>query len=1193
MRNHYIWGVLVKNIFIKMSFEQTFVQFIKKHSFSAYKSSISFYARLIENFVKRSVCDILCRSIEEIQSLILKTNRNLLICNRLHILCKDYTFKPHYTMSKTALLLKKSFTALILTGIAIFGPVISYAQSVTVSGTVKAADGEMLPGVSVIEKGTSNGTVTDIDGAFKINVKENATLVFSFIGMKAQEVSVGNQTSLSITMEEDITQLAEVEIVDVGYGTMKRSDLTGSVASVSAETLEKIPVASAAEAITGRLPGVRVQTTDGSPDAEIVIRVRGGGSVTQDNSPLYVVDGFIMSSIRDIPPTDIASIDVLKDAAATAIYGASAANGVIIINTKKPKAGKVSVNYNGFAKYKHLPENRKYEVLSPYDYVMANYETAKLRSDADVENFEKYFGKYDDLELYKNKAGTDWQDELFGGGQFSQYHNVSLSGGSENTRVSLSLTNNNEEGLISGSGYERNVANLKLSQNISDKLSFDFGSRITYSITNGSGTSGSSQLRVKDAITTRPVNGIADELDIDLNAIDASDDYQSFLLSMINPAELAEQDWRKQTDKNYAFNGGLTWKATNNLTFTTVANGQTNFRERLRFYGPLTGESQKEGSSLPLGTIEERQSWSYRWYNTIGYNFKDLGRHKLDLLVGHEVNSNGGESSFVRQEEFRVSITPEEMFANMQLGEGQLFYSSEEFTEDNKLSFFGRVNYQWDDRFLLTATFRRDANSKFAKDKRVGFFPAVAVGWKISEEAFMSDVTFVDQLKLRLSYGEIGNDKVDRNASRFLFSPSNNNGPGFGNEYNTYYSPSSDVLYNPFLIWETTVSRNAGVDFSLFKARITGSFDAYYNTTTDLLLDKAIPPNSGFETQWDNIGSTSNRGIELGLEGYIIDNNDFSLSANFNFGMNKGKIEELDGTNERFFQSNWASTDLKDRNDFLLRVGETIGLIYGYENDGMYTVDDFESYDAATDTYILKEGVVDNSGTIGVNSLRPGYMKIKDTDGNGEINSDDRKVIGNALPKAQGGFGFNARYKGFDASIFFNWSYGNDIYNTGKIEYNQYYRTTYGNMLSTMSPDNRFTYIDIDGSYTGTPGEVVTDLEQLRDMNQGKSIWSGNNSFGTATAVLTDWAVEDGSFIRLNTLTLGYTLPVDLISKVKLSQVRIYATGYNLALWTNYSGFDPEVSTTRSSSYSALTPGVDYSSYPRSRSYTVGVNITF
>ncbi|UII27155.1 SusC/RagA family TonB-linked outer membrane protein [Fulvivirga maritima] len=954
-------------------------------------------------------------------------------------------------------------------------------------------------------------------------------------------------------------------------------------------------MASAAEAITGRLPGVRVQTTDGSPDAEIVIRVRGGGSITQDNTPLYVVDGFIMESIRDIPPTDIASIDVLKDAAATAIYGASAANGVIIINTKKPKAGRLSINYNGFAKFNTFPKDREYDVLSPYDYVMANYERAKLRSEQDVENFEKYYGKYDDLELYKQKKATDWQDELFGDTQFSQYHNLSLNGGTEKTKLSLSLTNNDEEGLISGSGYTRNSLNFKLGQEISRRLNFDFGARVTYTQVNGAGTSGSSQLRVKDAVLARPVNGVADELDLDLNQIDANDDYQSFLLSLINPTELAEQDWRKRSDKNYAFNAGIEWNVIDGLTFNTVLNGTTKFREDLRFYGPLTSRAQQEGSGLPIGMKTDRENWNYRWYNTVNYDFSNLGRHKLNVLVGHEINGAGGKGESITREEYRVSITPEELFANMQLGEGDVFHDTQEFLEVSKFSLFGRVNYQFNNKYLLTATIRRDASSRFLKDNRVGVFPAVALGWKINEESFMSNVSFVDQLKLRVSYGEIGNDNVNADATRLLFSPNTNNGPGFGNEYGIYYSPSSDILYNPFIIWETTVSRNLGVDFSLFKARVTGSIDAYYNSTTDLLLDKAIAPNSGFETQWDNIGETSNKGIEMGIEGYIIDKSDFSISANINFGLNRTTIEKLDGTNERFFQSNWASTDLKDRNDYLLRVGESIGLIYGYVNDGMYTVDDFAGYDEATGQYTLKEGVPNSGATLGVGTdgLRPGYMKIRDISGDGKITSEDRKVIGNALPKAQGGFGFNARYKGFDASVFFNWSYGNDIYNTGKIEFNQMYRTTYGNMLSTMNSNDRFTYIDVDGAYTGTPGEVVTDLEQLREMNQGKTMWSGNNSFGTATAVLTDWGIEDGSFIRLNNLTIGYTLPVSLVSKYKLTQFRIYATGYNLALWTNYSGYDPEVSTSRSSTYQLLTPGVDYSSYPRSRSYTVGVNITF
>jgi hypothetical protein len=460
----------------------------------------------------------------------------------------------------------------------------------------------------------------------------------------------------------------------------------------------------------------------------------------------------------------------------------------------------------------------------------------------------------------------------------------------------------------------------------------------------------------------------------------------------------------------------------------------------------------------------------------------------------------------------------------------------------------------------------------------------------------MAGADFVNQLKLRASIGQTGNDRIPANATQFLFTANTDNGPGMGtNDYNAYYSPEGRTLYNPDIVWETTINRNIGLDFSLFAARLFGSVDVYYNTTKDLLLASAISPISGFNTQWNNVGSTSNRGVEFALSGYLVERSDFTLKASVNMGINRSRIEALDGTDERFFQSNWASTDLQDRDDYYLKVGETVGLIYGYVTDGMYTVDDFESYDPVRDEYILRspeEGVYDNRTTLGVSDIRPGYLKLKDLNDDGVIDSDDRRVIGSALPDATGGFGLDATFKGFDASVFFNFSVGNDIYNTGKIEFNQYYRTTFGNMLSSMSMDNRFTYIDVDGEYTGTPGGVVTDLEQLRAMNTDAEMWS-QNGFGGATAVIHDWAVEDGSFLRLNTATLGYTLPAPLLSKLHLSQFRIYITGYNLWLLTNYSGYDPEVSTTRSNTYAALTPGIDYSAYPRSRSFTIGLNITF
>jgi TonB-linked SusC/RagA family outer membrane protein len=1082
--------------------------------------------------------------------------------------------------------LKESFGLLVF--LLLMGSTTVYAQQ-TITGQVVSNENETLIAVNVQVKNSSVGTVTDVDGNYEIRASANDTLVFSYIGFTPQEVRVGNQTRINVTLSSDANLLDEVVVI--GYGSVKKSDLTGSVASLSGTQISKIPLTSAAQAITGRLPGVNVLTTDGSPDAEVVIRVRGGGSITQDNAPLYVVDGFIVNSIRDVPPSDIESISVLKDASATAIYGAQASNGVIVITTKRPVAGRISVSYNGFLQSKTLPEDRRYEVLSPYEFALANYEVAKLRSDADVRNFEKFFGKYDDLELYQNKRPTDWQEELFGEPRLSQYHNVSMSGGTDKTKLSLSLTNNTDEGLLIGSGFARNVINFKLNQNISSKVTLEAFARITNTVVDGAGTSGNAQINIKDAVQTRPVNGIADELEIDLNNVDPNDDYQAFIRSLVNPTELVKQDWRKRTTNDYVFNAALNWAVLDNLDLKTTFTTSKQFDKNLRFYGPLTGESFNNGGNLPLGEKTNRELFTYRWLNTLSYNVKNLGSQKLDFLFGHEIYSDGGNYDLIRAEDFRSSITPEELFANMTFGRTDRHETSE-LTNSNRLSFFGRANYQLKDRYLLTATFRSDASSKFAKENRVGIFPAVALGWKISEEGFLSDVDFIDELKLRVSYGETGNDRIDATATQFLFVGSTLRGPGFGNVDNAYYTPSGSTLYNPNIKWETTVNRNAGIDFSLFRGKLSGSFDVYKNTTRDLLLRSAIPSNTGFSTQWNNIGTTSNAGVELGLSSFLIDKPDFSLSASFNVGVNRAKVEKLDGTTERFFQSNWASTDLKDQDDFYVRVGGTLGDIYGYVTDGYYSPDDFASYNPTSNSYTLKEGIPNASSTVGNTSIRPGFLKLKDLNGDGLINSQDRTIIGNTLPKHQGGFGFDARFKGFDASVFFNWSYGNDIYNTGKIQYNQFRRVTYGNLLNTMNSDNRFTYIDIDGSYTGTPGEVVTDLAQLSALNAGKTIWS-HNSFGVAQAAIHSWAVEDGSFLRLNNLNIGYSLPGNLIKKLGLSQFRVYATGNNLLLFTKYSGYDPEVSTSRSSAYSGLTPGVDYSSFPRSRSYTFGLNVTF
>lgn len=1066
------------------------------------------------------------------------------------------------------------FCILLLCGIVTWG------QTRQIKGKVSDESGVPLTGVNVQLKGTTTATQTNVNGEFSIDVPSTgkAELTISYAGYTTLTLSASS-SDLDVKLEKNVSNLDEVVVI--GYGTAKRRDLAGTVSSISGAQLAKIPVASAAEAITGRLPGVQVTTTDGAPGAEIVIRVRGGGSVTQDNSPLYIVDGFPVNSINDIAPADIASIDILKDAATSAIYGARGANGVVIITTKSARGGKTVVSYNGYGQARTLP--RKLKVLSPYEFVLAQYEYARTRSQTDVDNFTKYFGNYEDLELYKYQKGTDWQEELFGDPAYSQQHNVSITGGTEKTKMSLSVTNNTDDGLLAGSGYMRNYLNFKLNHAVSNKIKLDFNTRFVHTVIDGAGSSGSSSFRISDAITTRPVNGIADAIEIDPTGPD--DDYDQFLKSMINPNELVAQDYRKRTNKSWNMNIGASWNILDNLMFRSEFGLDLGYGQQKRYYGPLTGESRNVGGNLPLGEITNSDSRGYRFTNTLNYTVNNLGKHELSILAGQEVVTTGkGFSEFNRAKYFAITIDPEKMFANMTLGT-QDRHTTTVFAGDKLASFFGRVMYQYDSRFILQLTARADGSTKFAPGHQWGIFPAASFAWRMSNEEFMKDVSFVNDLKFRLSYGQAGNNRLSNDLWRVQFAPTDNRPIGFGDVAQPYYGYASSLLPNPEIKWETTITRNAGVDFTLFNNKLNGTLDVYWNTTKDLLVESDIPQTTGFTKQQQNIGQTSNRGIEFSFNAILVNKRDFQLSANFNFGMNSSKIDRLDGVNEKPFSSNWAGTDLKTQDDYRVYVGERIGQMYGYVTDGMYTVDDFQSFNSTTGVYTLKPGVTNVGAFLGGLSLRPGILKLKDLDGDGIITAADRTVIGNALPKALGGFGVNAIYRNFDFSAFFNWTLGNDVYNSGRIAYNMLYRTSYGNMLNTVNYDSRFKYIDADGN-------LVRELDQLAKLNANATIWSPFSS-GTAAPVFHSWAVEDGSFLRLNNISIGYSLPTRWISRLYMTKFRVYATVYNAFLWTKYSGYDPEVSATRSSSYSQLTPGVDYSAYPKSRNFTVGVNVNF
>ena len=1058
------------------------------------------------------------------------------------------------------------------------------AQTKQITGSVVASDTKQIAsGVTVTVKGTRTSAVTDASGNYKITVPANATtLVFSSASFVSYETAINGRSVIDVELVTDVKAIDDVVVI--GYGTAKRKDLTGATSSLSGAALEKIPMSSAAEAITGRLAGVAVTTADGQPGADIIIRVRGGGSVTQDNSPLYIVDGFPVGSMNDIATTDIASIDILKDASSTAIYGARGANGVVIITTKSAKGGKTVVSLNSYFQTRQLP--KKLDVLSPYEYVLMQYEYGISRGGSDFDNFKKYFGVYEDLELYKHQKPTDWQDVLFGSSGNSQQHNLSLTGGTDKTKIAFSVTNNKDQGLQAGSGYMRNYMNFKLNHEVTKGVKLDFTSRYTNTVIDGAGTN-SGSVRIGDGITTKPVNGLADQIEIDPSLLTGTaEEYENFIKSLVSPLALTQQDYRKNLTNTFNMNLGVSWNVLRNLAYRQEFGINLSWNNTKRYYGPLTGESRTNGNSLPVAEIRNSKTFDYRWLNTLTYTYKK-SKHDLNVIIGQEVINGTIKTDYSRFENFAENLSPERIFSNVALGIGDQFQTFEG-PGPNLASFFGRINYQYKEKYIFTATARYDGSVKFAPGHQWGFFPGVAAAWRISNEDFMQNVNFVSNLKLRLSYGMAGNNRIQDNLYRRLFGIQTNRGIGFAEANQAYWGVSSSILINPEIKWEQTVTRNLGLEFGLWK-NLNGTLDIYYNTVPNLLVTTAIPSQTGYTTQIQNLGKTSNKGVELSLNANIINKKNFTLGANFNIGFNRSKIHNLGGPNFQEFATGWASTDLKTREDYRFIVGQSIGLMWGYVTDGMYTTDDFESYDPVNKRYKLKPGVADDGSLIGPiggsispsSVVRPGVLKLKDLNGDGVITADDRQVIGNAQAKFQGGFGVNGEFKGIDFSLFFNYTVGNDVYNSGSIAFNMFYRNSYGNILEVNNYNNRFKYID-------AAGNLVNGLDDLKKLNAGATMWTPL-SMGTASPVFHSYAVEDGSFLRLNNVTIGYTLPKSIISKVGMSRFRVYGTVTNVFLLTNYTGYDPEVSVKGG----GVTPGLDYSGYPKSRTFTIGANVSF
>lgn len=1082
--------------------------------------------------------------------------------------------------------LKNMRTALLCLLVTVISLSIS-AQNVTVKGTVTDKTGETVIGASVVEKGnTGNGTITDIDGNYTLSVSSNATLVFSYVGMKTQEVKINGKKIINLVMEDDSQALEEVVVI--GYGTVQKKDLTGAVSSVSAKDISAIPVSSATEAMTGKLAGVNITTTEGSPDADVKIRVRGGGSLSQDNSPLYIVDGFPVSSISDIAPSEIQSIDVLKDASSTAIYGARGANGVVIITTKEGREGKTQIDFG--ASFGIRKVNKLEKVLNPYEFAYYQYELGSTE-----------YGSFDDLEIWKSIEGTDFQDELFGRTGNQTQYNINVSGGGKDVKYNISFAHSDEKSIMLGSGFSKNNINAKVKVNLSEWMTLDFNARLSDTQVDGlsggaDNESNASNSLVAQAARFRPITPLNEN----------TDDEEASSNRKKNPLERVNATFKQRNTLNQNYNAGLNWKPFKNITLRSEFGYSWKSNDTDQFWGADATQSSSlfggNGIGLPQAqlTMEDTETW--RNSNTITYDNNKLfnGRDRINVLLGQEMSSSQTNTRINSSYNFPLSMSIDEIKANMSAGTPWP-NSTKIGAKDNLLSFFGRINYTMMDKYLFTFTMRADGSSKFADGNRWGIFPSAAVAWRISDEAFMQGSSdWLSNLKLRLSYGTAGNNRISSGLMYTTYEVPTGSGikyPYFNETLNTLMSTKKN-LSNPNLKWETTITRDLGIDFGFWNNRISGSLDFYWNSTKDLLMSTVIPSNTGYEYQYQNFGETSNKGIELALNTVLLDTKKASLNFTFNISWNKSKIEELALDNP------WQSSKMGLHNaqdDFRVEAGGRLGEIWGYKTNGIYTPYDAQANPNGelilnkSNKWVLREGLKDNSYTLTGSELYPGQMKFE-VDENG---NPIKQRLGNTIAPVTGGFGINGTVGNFDFNVFCNYSVGNKLINASKLGLSFYHNTSKGyNLSNDLALSNRYLWVDPAtgmnlGKIANTAtlehyGSAEAIAQRLIEMNAGRNSFSPSSM---TKMYLNDYAVEDASFLRLQNVTIGYTLPKAWVKKVFMQNVRVYVTGYNLLCLTNYSGLDPEVDC--SGRKNAMTPGVDYAAYPKSRSFVAGINVSF
>ncbi len=1062
------------------------------------------------------------------------------------------------------------------------------AQNITVNGVVEDSAGEPMIGATVLVQGSKDGVATDFDGNFTIKCASNAKLVVSYIGYKSQTIEVNGQTNIKVVLVEDAEVLEDVVVVGYG-GTRARRDLTGSVGSVSGVKLAAVPVTSAAVALQGKVAGVQVTTVDGQPGADINIRVRGATSVTQANDPLYIVDGFQVDNINDIPPADIQSIDILKDASLTAIYGAKGGNGVVIVTTKSAQEGKTQVNFNAQGSISHI--SKKLDLMNAYDFVNYQWDYAAQRSKGEITEvmlYRYHFGNPHDMDLYRTAPSHDWQDEVMGGNPFSYSTNLSIGGGTDKTRYNISITQSDDRGIIMGSGVRRTNIHTKLQTKILPNLTLQFNPKVSYRRDEGAGGDNVGTGGIIDVLRYRPTGGLR-ELGMYWGEGVADPDEEA-RFAYTNPVNDIQQNTRKKHSYSIANQASLEYKPIEGLTLRTEGVYNFSFADDNRFWGPLTSTGKKH-NNLPVASITKTQKNSYTWTTTASYDWSIKEKNNFYALVGFELYNTQTQKTFQQNRYFPRDITADRAWDNM--GLGTAYQSTSELgTADRTTSYFGQLNYNYDHKYLLSATFRADGSSLFAPGNQWGYFPSVSGAWVISEENFLKDLTWLNELKFRAAIGKAGNNRIDADQWRFLYYSNNTEGPAFGENMTDgeLWMDTGKYLVNPDLKWETTLTRNFAFDIALFDNRLRISPEYYWNTTSDLIYQADVLSTMGYSKQFQNIGQVTNRGFELSVNGDILRGKDYVLSASFNIGANKMKVDKLTG-DENYLELRHSRANSSAGNNYRLEVGGEVGLIYGYVYDGLYSFDEFELKGSK---YEPLKGTVNMNGIFDSNragdATLPGKPKFKDISGpngkpDGKIDSNDRTVIGRTTPKLQGGFGLNGQWKGFDFVANFTYFLDFDVYNATAYYLSSSIGNTGGNFMNVFSKFNdrwNYTY----GTEPTYGNEQNLEMMNMYvPMNAGKTQW---NPADIRKDYTVSNFVEDGSFLRCTDITLGYTLPTNIIKHAGMSKCRFYASVTNPFIITSYSGFDPEVDV-----QSGLTPSYDMNRYPRSRSYVLGINLSF